>query len=426
MEIIGKGEFELGAVWVARKVPDGAVTAHANQARITTFPLDDPETCLYSKDVISFARQIGLYPALARDEDFSFSDVYDAVTFSGARFCEARVWSFFGSVMGEEWANQYLDYAQGYNLTNRMPLWVEPPSKVSLTDTMNYMRSHYENTPLDMSGSEFSDVGATTNNIFRTHPLTWESNVNPDGDTISETPNTYLHERPIATPQTGWNYVAQSRRWMPNALSGLIWFGVDDSGTTVRLPVYGSATKVPEAFAGKGAQDGVTPPMMEFSMDSAFYAFNLVANWAYSRWDLIYPDVAAAVNELEARYIREIADLDAKALLKVENEGMDAAIQYVTDYSVATGNALVAQWGKFFGQLFVKYRDGYVIKPDSDAKSCGCNAASAGYPTAWYDRIVRDTKDHYYEPSESQALHASRQVDEKLRPISKVDLLARR
>jgi len=431
MEIIGKGEYELGAVWVARRVPDGSVCAHANQARITTFPLDDPENCLYSKDVISFARDIGLYPKseiLAPDAEFSFSDVYDPVTFSGARFCEARVWSFYGSLMGEEWANQYLDYARGYNLTNRMPLFVEPPAgkKVSLSDTMKYMRSHYENTALDMAGEEFSDVGAITNNIFRAHPLTWESNVNPDGESVSDSPNTYVHERPIATPQTGWNFVAQSRRWMPTELSGLIWFGVDDAGTTVRIPVYGSATKVPESFAGKGAQDGVTPPMMEFSMDSAFYVFNLVANWAYSRWDLIYPDVAQAVDALEAQYIREISDLDSQALLKVDTEGMESAIKLVTEYSVNTGNALVAQWGKFFGELFVKFRDGYVIKPDPDNKACGCSAASAGYTQDWYDRIVRDTKDHYYYAENNESLKTVELTSPKLRPVDKRDLLSRR
>lgn len=433
MEIIGKGEYELGAVWVAQKLPDGAVCAHANQARITTFPLDDPENCLYSKDVISFAQQIGLYPTTASDEDFSFSDVYDAVTFSGARFCEARVWTFFGSLMGEEWAAQYEDYAQGYNLTNRMPLFVEPPSgkKVSLMDTMAYMRSHFEETSLDMLGEQFSDVGATTGNIFRAHPLTWSSSLNPDGSS-SETANTYLNERPIATPQTGWNFVAQSRQWMPTALSGLIWFGVDDSGTTVRVPVYGSATKVPETFAGQGAQDGVTPPMMKFNMQSAFYVFNLVANWAYSRWDLIYPDIANAVDQWETTFISQVAEIDKEALVIATDKSMDDAIQHVTDFSVKAGNALVTRWGEFFGELFVKYRDGYVVTPNPDSTACGCNAVSAGYPSAWYDRIVKDTGDHYYYPNEDAQLKQQTQAgtkvpaDAKLRPVSKVGLLSRR
>jgi dipeptidase len=254
MEIIGKGNYEKGAVWVAQRVPDGYICAHANQARIRTFELNDPETSLYSSDVISFARKIGVYPADARDEDFSFSDIYDAVTFDGARFCEARVWSVFSSVKGTGWAQQYLDYAQGYNLTNRMPLFVkpEPGFEVSVQDAMRMMRSHYENTQLDMSGMMFSDVGATTNSIYRTHPISWTSNIEPDGVTVSDTPIKYIHERPIATPQTGWNFVAQSRKWMPREFAALLWFGVDDAGTTVRFPIYGSATRIPEAFAGKG------------------------------------------------------------------------------------------------------------------------------------------------------------------------------
>ena len=213
----------------------------------------------------------------------AFSDVYDAVTFSGARFCEARVWSFFGDIMGPEWADQYLDYAMGANLTNRMPLWVQPPNKVSTTAVMGHMRNHYENTPLTMDGQEFPDVGASFDAVpVRAHPLTWTSSAGGE----------YLNERPIATQQTGWNFVSQSRAWMPSELSGLLWFGVDDSATTVRFPVYGSATRVPLAFAGKGAQDGVTPPLMEFDDEKAFDVFNLVANWAYSRWDLMYVNIS--------------------------------------------------------------------------------------------------------------------------------------
>lgn len=206
MEIIGKGEYELGAVWVARKVPEGYISGHANQARITTFPLNNSDDTLYAADVISFARKIGVYPADSKDEDFSFSDVYDPVTFSGARFCEARVWSMFGSVLGESWAAQYLDYAQGYNLANRMPLFVKPTSKLSVAQVMQIMRSHYENTPLDMSGQQFSDVGAVYSATpVRTHPLSWSSSAGSK-DGVAEG---YFNERPIATQQTGWNFVAQ-------------------------------------------------------------------------------------------------------------------------------------------------------------------------------------------------------------------------
>jgi dipeptidase len=278
MEIIGKGEFELGAVWVARRIPKGHVTAHANQARITTFPMDDPDNVLYSPDVVSFAKEHGFYPKDGADKDFSFSDVYNPVTFEGARFCDARVWSFFGDIMGKDWANQYLDYAQGYNLTNRMPLWVQPPNKISLDEMFQHMRNHYEGTPLDMTGNSFSDVGAAFGYMAqRAHPLTWYATDPQDASKQAE----YLHERPIATPQTGWNFVGQARSWMPRELSGLLWFGVDDSSTTAHFPIYGSATGVPASYAGQGPQDGVTPPVMTFNMNSAFTVFNLVANCKY-------------------------------------------------------------------------------------------------------------------------------------------------
>eukprot|EP00602_Paraphysomonas_sp_CaronLab_P009703 CAMPEP_0185024584 /NCGR_PEP_ID=MMETSP1103-20130426/7709_1 /TAXON_ID=36769 /ORGANISM="Paraphysomonas bandaiensis, Strain Caron Lab Isolate" /LENGTH=580 /DNA_ID=CAMNT_0027557599 /DNA_START=14 /DNA_END=1756 /DNA_ORIENTATION=+ len=413
MEIIGKGSYERGAVWVARRIPDGYVCAHANQARITTFPLDDPEDTLYAPDVISFARKIGLYDG--PDEEFSFSDVYDAVTFSGARFCEARVWSFFGDVMGEEWAQQYLDYAQGYNLTNRMPLWVKPVQKVSLKDTMRHMRNHYENTPLAMDGEVFPDVGASYGYTpVRAHPLTWTSGSKE-----------YLNERPIATQQTGWNFIAQSRKWMPQEFSGLLWFGVDDSATTVRFPVYGSATRVADAFAGAGAQDGVTPPLMKFDFQSAFSVFNLVANWAYSRWDLMYPDVLARIESLEDSLIAQANDVDIKAKQVLESSGVSAAIELVTSFSVDAGNSLVRSWANFFGEMFVKYKDGYVFTEDSSEPSCGCSVANGAYTQSWYDRIVADTGDHYLVHEDVDALKASAKRP-GLMPVSKAQLLARR
>jgi dipeptidase len=190
-------------------------------------------------------------------------------------FVCVQVWSFFGDIMGQEWADQYLDYAQGYNLTNRMPLWVAPPAKISLDGMFKHMRNHYEGTPLDMTGTSFRDVGAAFGYMAqRHHPLTWDGASSQAPAATSE----YFNERPIGTPQTGWNFVGQSRRWMPRELSGLLWFGVDDSSTTAHFPIYGSATSVPAAFAGKGPQDGVTPPVLAFNFQSAFTVFNLVAN----------------------------------------------------------------------------------------------------------------------------------------------------
>jgi dipeptidase len=436
MEIIGKGDYEKGAVWVAAKVPEGYVCAHANQARITTFDLNDSDNYMFASDVVTFAQSVGLYSESGSAAAFSFSDVYDAVTFSGARFCEARVWSFFGDIMGEDWANQYLDYAQGYNITNRMPLFVQPASKLSTQDVMEHMRNHYENTQLDMTGTEFNDVGAGFSvNPFRTHGLTWSANVDyTDGSTTQE-PVDYLHERPIATPQTGWNFVASSRSWMPKELAAVLWFGVDDSSTTVHFPIYGSATRMPEKFYGQGPQDGVVPPMMSFSFDSAFYVFNMVANFAYSRWDLVYSgDIYDKIVGMENAFAAEIASLDKVASALYTAEGAAAAVELTTAYSVKAGNQLVTDWLAYFGELFVKYRDGYVITANEASTSCGCATANAGYPTAWYDRIARDTGGHYfYGNPETGELGSEIVADKQVlkggrtrKFVSKLDLLNRR
>lgn len=441
MEIIGKGEYELGAVWVAMKLPEGSISAHANQARIRTFPLNDPDNCLYAPDVISFARKIGLFDANAPDASFSFSDIYDPVTFSGARSCEARVWSVFSSVMGPDWSAQYLSYAQGYNLTNRMPLFVYPPKdqKLSVSDVSALMRNHYENTPLDMSGTQFSDVGAYTNSIYRTHPLTWTSSVNPvDGQSHADAKYQYVNERPIATPQTGWNFIAQTRDYLPAPLKGLLWFGVDDVSTTVRTPVYAAATVMPKAYVGKGPQDGVVPPMMTFSWDQAYYVFNVVANFAYSRWDLVSPDVLAALTKQESKLLMKVQDIDATVMSQLESYAIEnpettmvagakvpsESIAYLSTQGVLLADQLIADWTRLFGELFVKYRDGYVITAQPSDTACGCSVGNQGYPQAWYDRIVRDTGDHYYVPGSGDKV--TQKKDARLLPVPKSSLKALR
>jgi dipeptidase len=392
LELIGKGRHEKGAVWVARKVPDGYVTGHANQARITTFPQDDPASCLYSNDVVTFAKKIGLYPSDFPDADFSFSDVYDPVTFSGARFCEARVWSFFSAVMGEEWSNQYLSYAQGYDLTNRMPLWVKPPTKMSAQDIMQRMRSHYEGTPLSNTGLDFPDVGAGAfYDPNRNSPITWTSAAHPD--------KTFFNERTIAQGPTGWSIVCESRPAVPRQMAALLWFGMDDSSTSVHFPVYGSNTRVSAGWAGPGPQDGATPPIMTFSTESAFYVFNLVANWAYTRWESIYPDVLSAILEKEALYLDMVVTADKEALAMFEAGNDRAGVEYLTVFSVDIGDKLLKDWFTFFGQLFVKYRDGYITTAAPATPVCGCETDSLKYPDQWYDRIATDTGDRYIVPA---------------------------
>ena len=383
MEVTSKGAYEKGSVWVAQRVPDGSISAHANQARITTFPFSDPENCLYSSDVVSFARKAGLYPADVEalpDAQFDFSRAYDPITFSGARFCDARVYALFGAVMGAPFLEEWSDYAMGKNLTRRLPLFVTPPSKLTQTQVMSLMRSHYEGTSMDMSGATFDDTGAAFSSIpYRAHPLTWPG---PNGQT-------FLNERPVATQQTGFNYVAVTRAWMPRELRGLLWMGVDDSSTTVRLPVYSSATRVPAAFGGKGPQDGVTPPMMTPDFDRAFYAFNLVANWAYSRWAAIYPEVLSEITARETAFHQAVSALDERALQLLQSSSdSSAAVELVTAWAEAEGDRLVRDWKGLFGRLFVKYRDGYIITPNADSLACGCSASSLGYPQPWYNKIA--------------------------------------
>jgi len=428
MEIIGKGDLsqaanKLGAVWVARKLPDGAICAHANQARITTFAKNSPEDTLFAPDVISFARDIGLYTG--SDDDFSFSDVYDPLTFGGARFCEARVWSMFGKVMGKDWMNQYEDYAMGYNMTNRMPLFVHPPTQVSTKIVMEIMRDHYEGLPNDMQGLEFDDVGASSAEIpVRAHPLTWTGS--PDGKTTKD----YFNERPVGTQQTGWCFVATSRSWKPKPLRGVMWWAPDDSSTSAHLPIYGSASHAPAEYAGKGLQQGVTSPMLTFNQRASFWAFNVVANWAYTRWNLMYPELHSTIVSTEDAMHESLVQMDMTAERVFYEQGYEACVSIVTKWSDILGKQLVDQWNTLFGYFFVKYRDGYITTSDPDNVSCVCKIDNGPYPQAWYENIVKSTGKHYEVPT-PPAAPKTRRVSvgpngEDFRPISKKALLARR
>ena len=360
IEIIGKGEGEKGAVWVARMVPDGYVSAHANQARITTFPLEgktsissdkmnkiyDPNiTTVYSKDVISFAKEKGFYPQDGKNKDFSFSDTYAPVDFSGARACEIRVWAFFNAVNPD--MAQYWDYATGRNIqrdskgyaTNRMPLWIKPSEKVDVMQVMDFMRDHLEGTELDMS----KDMGAGPYECpYRWRPMSFKV----DG-------KEYVHERATATQQTGFTFVAQCRNWLPDEIGGILWFGVDDAASSVYFPMYSASTEVPFAFAvGNGS-------MMEFTNKAAFWVFNQVTNFAYTRYNLIHPEIRAKQVALEKQYVNFVQMIDAGAK-EMLAQNKEAAIKFITDFSCRTGNHLVDTWRDFYGYLFCKFMDGNV------------------------------------------------------------------
>jgi len=390
LELIGKGNGEKGAVWVARMIPDGYVSGHANQARITNFPLEgknsissdkmdkifNPEvTNVYAKDVISFAKEKGYYPKDGKNKDFSFSDSYAPVDFGGARFCEIRVWAFFNSV--KSGMEEYFDYCKG-NIehdnkgyaTNRMPLWIKPDKKINVLDVMDFMRNHLEGTELDMS----KDVGAGPyGNPYRWRPLTWKV------DGVA-----YCNERATSTQQTGFSFVAQSRNWLPNAVGGINWFGVDDAASSVYFPMYCGSNRVPKSYAvGNGK-------MMDFTNKSAFWVFNQVSNFAYTRYNLIHPVIAKKQKSLEKKYysFTKIIDIAAEGMFKADPK---AAVEFITDFSCNQGNNLVTEWRGFYGDLFAEFMDGNVkVK---DGKKQNPKLDQPGYSKEFYKNIVKSTGD---------------------------------
>lgn len=371
LEMIGKGTGNKGAVWVARRIPDGFICGHANQARISTFPLNDPENCLYSKDVISFARSKGYFQG--KDEEFSFCDAYAPITFDAARFCEARVWSGFNKVA--KGMEKYLDYAMGKNLKNRMPLWVKPDRKLSVEDVMEMMRDHFEGTPMDMT----KDPGAGPYACpYRWRPLTWKTD--KDSKTI------YFNERAISTQQTGFSFVAQSRNWLPNHIGGILWFGVDDTYSTVYTPMYCGITAVPSCFAeGNGS-------MMEFSDSSAFWIFNQVSNFAYTRYKDIIPEIRTVQKNLERGFIDSVKIIDDLALVTYNN-GQENYRDILTSFSVNSGNFTFHIWKELYRYLFTKYMDGNIKTKIPGQKNP--KVSQPGYSQEFYKLIVKETGDKF-------------------------------
>ena len=363
LEMIGKGPGKTGAVWVARRIPDGSISGHANHARITTFPLKDTLNCLYAPDVISVARERGFFSG--KDAEFSFSDTYAPLDFEAARFCEARVWAVFNRVAAG--MDRYLEYARGTDLANRMPLWITPDRKVDVHDVMELMRDYYQGTEFDMS----KDAGAGPFGCpYRWRPLTWTV------DSLQ-----YLNERAIATQQTGFSFVAQGRSWLPDHIGGILWFGVDDIYHTVYTPMYCSMTAVPHAFeVGNGA-------MMEYSDSAAFWVFNQVANLSYTRFNLISADVRTRQAELEQKYMALVPAID-KAALELTKTSKSAAVQFLTDFSVARGQATFTAWKELYRTLFVKYMDGNVKSRVTGRVNP--KVVQPGYSVEWKRRVIQD------------------------------------
>ncbi len=407
MEMIGKGKDEKGAVWVARLVPDGYICGHANQARITTFPFQEKndftsttQTVYHTADVISFAKEKDLFKG--KDEDFSFSDVYAPVNFGGARFCEIRVYSFFKDFNSDiKNNNEYWEYCKG-NIkhdkkfldgtknknefaSNRMPLWVKADKKVTVADVMDAMRDHLEGTELDMS----KDIGAGPYEMpYRWRGLIW----NMDGEK-------YCNERVTATQQTGFSFVAQMRSWLPAVIGGIFWFGIDDASSCVYSPMYCGITSIPETYReGNGS-------MIQWSDNSAFWIFNQVTNLAYTRYNLIHPEVEALQSAFETKFINytPAIDMAAKTLYEQDKE---LGIQFLTDYSCNTANSLVGDWQKFYQYLFMKYVDGNMkvtegrkFIDNGEGKDIP-KVKYPGYGEDWYKKIIEETGDKFKMPAD--------------------------
>lgn len=408
MDLIGKGtkmvngkNVRKGIVWVARRVPDGYICAHANQARISTFPLDDPENCLYAPDVITFARQMGWFDG--QDKDFSFCDTYAPLDFSGMRACESRAWSalnilckgkftFVDENGGEVTrdAYDYIDYAMGYDKTKRFPLFVKPAEKISVKNVADAMRDHFEGTPMDMT----QDIGAGGNALpYRWRPMNFEV----DG-------KTYVNERAIATQQTGFWFVGQSRGWLPDVVGGVIWFGCDDAATSWLTPIYTNTQEIPECFR-EGNGD-----ILHYSPTSAFWMCNRVANACYKAYNIMAPTVRSAIDEWENAQIANLARTDEEALkifyseIKVKkmyvrkNERTrkvaDPATKtkaFITEFSVNTAQEMFDKWVGMEEFLLVKFLDGNVKaqNPDGSWVTNGhsdkipANIGWPGYTDVW-------------------------------------------
>lgn len=384
MELIGKGPGKKGLAFVARRIPDGYISGHANHPRITTFPLADGKTSIttndidkifnpevenvYAADVFDLARQHGWYSGT--DAEFSFSDVFAPLDFSSARACEARVWAGFNRVNSQ--MGEFTEYAMGHDLTNRMPLWIKPDKKLGVEDVIDMMRDYYQGTPMDMT----KDVGAGPYlSTVRWRPMSFTV----DGQT-------YINERAISTQQTGFSFVAQSRSWLPDPVGGILWFGVDDTYYTVYTPIYCGVTAVPKSFAvGNG-------DIMTYSETSAFWVFNEVTNFVYSRASVMTPDLQAKQKELEQKYMNELPAID-KAATELYNKSPKKALAYITDYSVKSGDYTVSQWRELYKHLFTKYMDGNIKTknpPKEGYKYVTPSVKQPGYSEEWYRRIVQD------------------------------------
>ena len=388
MEIIGKGPGRKGAVWVALRIPDDCICAHANLSRIRQFPLEkrsknsissknlkkinNPEIeCVYAADVISFAKECGYYNG--KDEDFSFRDAYCPIDFENVRYADARVWSFFRHHYNHAEMDKHLPYINGeFDVCDHLPLWIKPDQPLSLRDLQNDMRDHFEGTPLDMT----SDMTAGPWGMpIRPLPMHFK-----DSDSIP-----YYRERPIACQQSGFTMTCQMRSWLPNDVGGVTWFNCDDANMVAYVPLYCCITQVPDCFRQENN------PRNEFSDKSAFWMNNWVANMIYPRYSMMVGDLRKAQSELEDYYF---ADQDS-VLIAIKDMMPADRQSYLNKKSIAYADRMMQRWDKLAKYLIVKYNDQVVKRVDKDGNFLRWGYETPGYDQQFIDAIGKSTGDRY-------------------------------
>lgn len=373
MEMMGTGPDSKGVVWVAMRIPDNAICAHANQSRIGKFDMKDKKNVLYSKNVISYARKMGWFTG--KDADFSWKNTYAYPDFSGRRFCDARVWSFFNHY--QKGFDRYLPWALGKDPNAEdMPLWIIPDRKLSVHDVEMGMRNHYEGTAMAL---DTTNVGGGIYQMpYRPTPLQFKV----DG-------KTYFNERPISTQQTAFSFVSQLRSWMPREIGGVIWFGNDDANMVAYTPVYCGNTVQPECYNTPGA-DAVT-----FSDKNAFWVYNWVSNMVYPRYSQTFPELQTLRDSLEASYFAQQADFEKKAM-ELYATNKPAALRMLNDYSVEKAQQMLAEWKNLAIRIIVKYND-MGVKQEKDGKILK-KVMRPGYPESFARKLVKETGDWYAVP----------------------------
>ncbi len=381
MEMIGKGDEKKGAVWVAVRIPDDCISAHANQSRIHKFDLKDKKNVMYAKDVIKFARQKGYFNG--KDADFSFSDAYSPADFGSQRFCDARAWSLFNHFV--DGMDKYVDFVDGKHIgtSEVMPLYFKPKAPLELSDVMRAMRDHYEDTPFDIT----NNAGAGTNGApYRPSPLTWEYKGKK-----------YFNERPVSTHQASFVIVAQLRGNLPNAVGGVLWFANDEANTTPFVPIYCSLTKVPECFDDATANDHT------FSWKSAFWLCNWVSNMVYPRYEQLFPTVERRRESMEKYMTVALKSADASLLLTLK-EHPERFAEEVNAYAQDWSNTLMTDWKDLGEYLVMKFNDQVVKKETRDGKweltpdGICVSPERPGYPEQYRGILIRETGDKYLVP----------------------------